>query len=338
MVNDAFFHHKEEIFFGVGEWRDVVEGIALDNDKVGDGAGSKGAESAFHADESGANSRGAQEDVARRKDSGADGELFVLAEMRGAQEVRSERHGDACVAKDGEAFEAGATDVFDFRDRGCGQAESGAVLREGLVGDKRWDGDSLGLSGTASGGRVDVVAMLEGVNAAVDGAGNRLGGVDVRGDIGVSVAALLDSGPNFIWRVAVPVNRVRGAGHAAAAHDFDEGRAFAELLTAGEADLVDAIGDAAEGSGVRRPAVGVIAVVAGTGVGVASGFGEGFATGEEARAGGKSLGDGFGKSGMRAAGVADTGESAFEHAFKNGHGAENRERRGKLGVGGEIHH
>src|SRR5215472_6542613 len=41
---------------------------------------------------------------------------------------------------------------------------------------------------------------------------------------------------------------------------------------------------------------------------------------------------------MRASGVAAGCESALEHAFENGHGAEDGKRWGKLGVGGEVHH
>ncbi len=79
-------------------------------------------------------------------------------------------------------------------------------------------------------------------------------------------------------------------------------------------------------------------VVARARVGVAACFRERFAAGEEARAGGEALCDGFGERVGCAAEVAYGGESALDHAFKDGDSAEDSGGRGELRVGGDVHH
>ena len=171
--------------------------------------------------------------------------------MGGAEEIGAEGDGDAGVAQDGEAFDAGFADVFNFCNGGAGKAEGGAVLGESFVGNEGWDGDSIALGSETGGGRVDEVAVFEGVDAALDGADDAFGGVEVRGDVGFCVECFFAGGVPLGDGIAHPRDGIGGAGHAAVAHDLDKGCAFAELLAAGEADFFDAVGDAAECAEVR---------------------------------------------------------------------------------------
>jgi hypothetical protein len=42
-MDDALLHHEQEIFLGVGEESDAIEGIAIDNEEIGNRTGNKGA-------------------------------------------------------------------------------------------------------------------------------------------------------------------------------------------------------------------------------------------------------------------------------------------------------
>ena len=160
-------------------------------------------------------------------------------------------------------------------------------------------------------------AVLQAVHPGADGAGDGVRHVQVGGDVGSRVRRLLHRGAHLGFGVALPGNRVRGAGDAAIGHDLDEGGTLAQFLAAGAAHLVRAVRHAAEAAEAAGPAVGVVRVVPGAEVRVAAGLGECLAAGDEAGAGGVAFLDRLREGEGRAAGVADGGEAAVQHAAQD---------------------
>ena len=148
------------------------------------------------------------------EDVGADGELFALARVGGAEKIGAEGHSDSGVAQDRKTFEAGFAYVFNFCDGRGWKAEGGTVLGKSFVGDEGGDGDSIASGGEAGGGIVDEVAVFEGVDAALDGPDDALSGVEVRGDVGLRVESFFHHGVHFRDRIAEPRDWIGGAGDA----------------------------------------------------------------------------------------------------------------------------
>src|SRR5260370_669033 len=70
--------------------------------------------------------------------------------------------------------------------------------------------------------------------------------------------------------IALPSNGIGGTGAAAIRHDLDEAGALAQLLPAGAAHFIDAVGDAAERAEIAHPPGRVVGVVARPVVGMAT--------------------------------------------------------------------
>src|SRR5579862_2193162 len=161
MMYDSLLHYQAEVFVGVGEQGDVVERRTVDDEQVSDGAGLNDSEPAFHVDEARGGRGGTGEYLRRRKDAGADGELFVLANMGFAEQVSAEGDGDTGIAEDGETLNAGFAYRIDLGDRGWRQSKRRAILGQCFVSDERGYRDGACLCGLLCGMRVNEVAVLE---------------------------------------------------------------------------------------------------------------------------------------------------------------------------------
>ena len=174
------------------------------------------------------------------------------------------------------------------------------------------------------------------MDAAFDGAGDRLVGVEMGGDIGMRVAGLLDDRLDLGARELEDMNRIGRRGDAAIGHDLDEARALPEFVARGLADGFEAVAEAAERAEPIGEIVGGAAVIAAAEVGVAAGLRQGLAADDEARSLDQPQRQGVDQRLGRAAEIAHRGEAAREHAAHDVGRAEGDERIRQAAVAAKI--
>ena len=177
--------------------------------------------------------------------------------------------------------------------------------------------------------------MLERTDAAIDGAGDRLVGVEVRRDVGAGIGRLLDHRLDLVDREAERVDRVVGRGDAAIRHDLDEMGAGLELFARGAAAGVDAVDETAERpeTAGEHP-VAVVETMAH--VAMTAGLAQPLAGDDQPRPGEQPLLDGERQAVVGAAAVAHRGEAARQHRRHDAGGAGRGQRRRRHGVGAKV--
>lgn len=153
--------------------------------------------------------------------------------------------------------------------------------------------------------------MLDAPGPVLDAVPDRFSRVGVRGHVGARVGGTLGHGADLGPRKLEVVDLVRGAGHAAAAHDLDEIRARADLLPDRLHALRDPVADATQTG--RHAAAAEIMVVWAPVVGVPPRLREGVAGEEEPGAREESVVDGLLEGEEGPAAVTDGGEAAVQH-------------------------
>ena len=251
----------------------------------------------------------------------ADHELAALLDLQRAEQVGAVGDRDPCPLADLQRPQAAVDDEIVLRQHVAAHPELGRALAHGVVGDEVRDQEHAFLGHQLGRRIVDQVAVLDRAHAAMRGAGDRFRRVGMGADVAPEGVRLLDGGGDLAGAELQAVERIIRRRHAARHHDLDVVGALAHLLARFLAHL---------GHAVRRAhpeAHGVAAMAAHAEIGapariaVSAGRADRGARDEQPRPRNVALLDRGLQTPVGAAGVADAGEAAVEHAEHQPRGA-----------------